>query len=71
MMATIKTESIEPDRERLGGGVVVSLNVRTSKGQFTFAFTIEDQGDMWANEQEGRRELRIFLQEALQVLGDS
>jgi hypothetical protein len=70
-MAMIKTESIEPDRAHLDHGVVVRLHVQTSTGRFTFPFTFDDQGSPAANEQRARRELRTFLQEALQALGDS
>jgi len=70
-MATIKTEKIEPDRAHLGHGVKVHLHVRTSTGQFTFPFTVDDQGSASANEQKAHRELRTFLQEALQELGDT
>jgi hypothetical protein len=70
-MATIKTESIEPDRVHLGNSMVVRLHVQTSTGRFTFPFTVEDQGSMSANEKQALRELRTFLQEALQALGDS
>ena len=69
-MAMIKTESIEPDRAHLYG-VIVRLHVQTSTGRFTFPFTVDDQGSPSANEQQAHRELRIFLQEALQALGDS
>jgi hypothetical protein len=69
-MATITTDSIEPDRKHLGQRVVVSLHVQTSAGRFTFPFAFEDQGSAAANEAQARRELRTFLQEALQALGD-
>lgn len=69
-MATIKTESIQPGKH-LGHGVIVSLHVQTSAGRFIFPFPIEDQGSAAANEAEAHRQLRIFLQEAIQTLGDS
>jgi len=69
-MATISTESVAPDRA-LGHGVVVRLHVQTSTGRFTFPFTVEDEGNTSMNEQQAHRELRTFLQEALQALGDS
>jgi hypothetical protein len=69
-MATIKTASITPWK-RLGQGVIVSLDVRTSTGKFTFPFEFEDHGSVTANEAQARRELRTFLQEALHALGDS
>ena len=67
-MATIKTLSIGPDKQHLGPGVVVTLEVRTSTGRYEFPFKFEDQGSPPANEQQARRELETFLQEALQVL---
>ncbi len=70
-MATIKTESIGPDKAHIGNSMTVRLHVQTSAGRFTFPFTVEDQGSASANEQKAHRELRIFLQEALQELGDS
>jgi hypothetical protein len=67
-MATIKVESIEPDKEHIGQGVVVKLDVQTSVGRFTFPFAFEDQGSAAENENRALRELRVYLQEALQAL---
>jgi hypothetical protein len=72
-MATITTLSIGPNKEHLGHGVEVAMEVRTSAGRFTFPFKFEDQGSTAANETQAHRELQTFLQEALQalqVLGD-
>ena len=65
-MATITTLGIAPAKRH--SGVEVQIEVRTSTGRFTFPFEFEDQGSLVANEQQARRELRTFLQEALEAL---
>jgi hypothetical protein len=67
-MATIKTLSIAPDTKHVGSGVVVTIRARTSTGRYDFPFTVEDQGNPTANEQQAYRELTTFLQEALAAL---
>jgi hypothetical protein len=66
-MAVVKVQGIT---SRLAGQeAVVCIDVQTSVGNCTFPFSINDRGSDQANEQEARRELQVFLQEALDVLG--
>jgi hypothetical protein len=50
---------------------VLCIDVQTSVGNCAFPFQVDDQGSEQANEQEARRELRVFLCEAMQALGES
>jgi hypothetical protein len=36
-----------------------------------FPFSVDDQGSDLTNEQQARRELQVFLQEALQAMDES
>ena len=40
-------------------------------GNCAFPFQVDNRGSEQANEQEARRELQVFLREALQALGES
>jgi hypothetical protein len=53
-----------------GQEAVVCMDVQTSVGRCAFPFQVDDQGSDRANEQEARRELQVFLQEALKALDE-
>ena len=53
-----------------GGPAIVWIDVRTSIGNCTFPFSVDNQGSDIANQQQARRELERFLREALEALTD-
>jgi len=66
MPATIRTVGIKPEMQQQ---VTVELQVSTpSGGRHTFPMRIPDQGSAGANEDEARRHLKVFCQEALEAL---
>jgi hypothetical protein len=66
-MATVQLLKIEPS-PHLGQRVTVELEARSSVGIVKYATDLDDQGSAQANEQEARRELRVFCEEILEVL---
>jgi hypothetical protein len=69
-MAMVKVQWITSG-ERAGEPAVVCIDVQTSVGNCAFPFQVDDRGSEQANEQEARRELQVFLREALHALGES
>lgn len=69
-MAMVKVQWVTSG-ERVGEPAVVCIDVQTSVGKCAFPFQVDDRGSEQANEQEARRELQVFLREALQALGES
>jgi hypothetical protein len=69
-MAVVKVECITPG-QFIGQKVVICIDVQTTVGNCMFPFSVDDQGSNLANEQQARRELQVFLQEALQAMEDS
>ena len=61
--------SISLDKRDLGPRLLVHLRVRTGAGtQYTFPFTIDNQGDDAANDAEARREFRKLMGDVLESL---
>jgi hypothetical protein len=67
MAGLIKVEKF--DRES-NGGIVVTLDVRTSMGQMLYPMRFGDQGSMSANERKALLELQTHLEEALALVQD-
>ena len=68
-MATVKVQWATSG-QNVGQEAIVCIDVQTSVGNCAFPFSVDDQGSDRANEHQARRELRVFLQEALQALGE-
>jgi hypothetical protein len=66
MAGLIKVEKFE--RDEMGGGVIVTLDVRTAQGQFPFPMRFPDQGSMSRNEAQAFLELHKHLEEALELV---
>jgi hypothetical protein len=66
-MATVKVQWVTSGQQE----AIVCIDVQTSVGNCAFPFSVDDQGSDRANEQQARRELRVFLREALQALGET
>jgi hypothetical protein len=64
MAGVIKVEKFE--RDEMGGGVMVTLDVRTPSGQFSYPMRFPDQGSMSTNERQAFLELQKHLEEALE-----
>ena len=67
-VATVNTKWVAS--ATLGQDALVCIDVQTSVGSCAFPFSVEDKGSDRANEHQARRELMVFLQEALQALGE-
>ena len=68
-MARIKTKWVA-SATHVGQEALVCIDVQTSVGSCAPPFSVEDQGSDGANEHQARRELSIFLKEALIALGE-
>jgi hypothetical protein len=69
-MASVKVHWVASG-QCVGQQALVCIDVQTSVGNCAFPFQVDDRGSEQANEQEARRELRVFLCEAMQALGES
>ena len=70
VMATVKVQWVTL-ADCVGQQAYVCIEVQTSVGGCAFPFSVDDQGSDQANEQQARRELKVFLEEALEALGES